>query len=284
VSEEQQKLDVNWVQATAGALAAMSSAVLLSTVGVAGTIIGAAVGSVIATVGSTVYSHYLRLSRERVAAAARVRSEHFRARRSTSGPGLAPAVATDLEHTATLSAHETVVTAGAAESTPSVEEARATEKVHWRETLAGLPWKHIGVVSATLFVAAMVVIVAFELTTGRALSTYTGGTADHGARTSIPGLGGAPAPAPSHRQPTPAPTHQPSDAATTTAPDSTPTTPAPQQATTPTPASTPTPTPTQIATPTPTPTQTTTPEQAPTANQATTPSTDATAPGPGPVG
>ena len=292
MSQEQQKLDVNWVQATAGALAAMSSAVLLSTVGVAGTIIGAAVGSVIATVGSTVYSHYLRLSRERVAAAARVRSEHFRARRSTSGPGLAPAVATDLEHTATLSAHETVVTAGPAETTPSVEEARSTEKVHWRETLAGLPWKHIGVVSAALFVAAMVVIVAFELTTGRALSTYTGGTADHGARTSIPGLGGAPAP--EHQQPTPAPTRQPSDAGTTTAPESTPTTQAPQQAATPTPASTPTPTPTQTATPTPTPTQTSTPQPPPTPNQAapnqtapnqaTTPGTDATAPGPGPVG
>lgn len=45
-------IEVNWVQALAGSLAAMSSAVLLSTVGVAGTIIGAAIGSVVATVGS----------------------------------------------------------------------------------------------------------------------------------------------------------------------------------------------------------------------------------------
>jgi hypothetical protein len=285
VSEEQQKLDVNWVQAAAGALAAMSSAVLLSTVGVAGTIIGAAAGSVIATVGSTIYSYYLRLSRERVAAAARLRSQHFRSRRTTSGPGLAPAVAPDLEHTATLSADETVVTA-AAEATPSAEQARATEPVHWREVLVGLPWKRIGVVSVALFVAAMVVIVAFELTTGRALSTYTGGTADHGARTSIPGLGRAAAslPAPTHQQPTSAPTHQPSSAATT-APGSTPTQ-APQEATTPTPASTPTPTQdgTPTPTPTPTPTQTTLPQQATTPTEVTTPGSDATAPSPDPAG
>jgi hypothetical protein len=246
----------------------MSSAVLLSTVGVAGTIIGAAAGSVIATVGSTVYSYYLRASRERVAAAARVRSDHFRSRRTTSGPGLAPAVAIDLEHTAAVSAGETVVAAGAEETRPSADEARATEPVRWREVLAGLPWKRVGVVSAGLFVAAMVVIVAFELSTGRALSTYTGGTADHGARTSIPGLGSAPATR--HQQPTPAPSQRPTEAGTTTAPGSTPT-----------PASTPTPTPTET---TPTPTQTTVPQQAPTPDPVTTPGSDATAPGPGPVG
>src|SRR4051794_26898585 len=66
---EKQSVEINWMQAAAGALAAVSSAVLLSTVGVAGTLIGAAIGSVIATVAPSVYSYYLSLSRQRVAAA-----------------------------------------------------------------------------------------------------------------------------------------------------------------------------------------------------------------------
>src|SRR6476620_9514701 len=63
------RVEINWVQVGGSALAAVSSAVLLSTVGVAGTIIGAAIGSVFATAGSSIYSHYLRVSRARVAAA-----------------------------------------------------------------------------------------------------------------------------------------------------------------------------------------------------------------------
>src|SRR5438045_3468858 len=67
--QQPDRVDINWVQVSASALAAVSSAVLLSTVGVAGTIIGAAIGSVVATAGSSIYSHYLRVSRARLAAA-----------------------------------------------------------------------------------------------------------------------------------------------------------------------------------------------------------------------
>ncbi|MGA8045233.1 MAG: hypothetical protein WCA30_03110, partial [Dermatophilaceae bacterium] len=41
-----------------------------------------------------------------------------------------------------------------------------------------------------LFAVAMVLIVAFELSTGRALSTYTGGTSSTSVGTSIPGWSG----------------------------------------------------------------------------------------------
>ncbi len=59
----------------------------------------------------------------------------------------------------------------------------------WRSVLRGLPWKRIGMGAIATFVAAMVVILAFELVTGRAVSSYTGGS-DSDRRTSIPGLGG----------------------------------------------------------------------------------------------
>ena len=60
------KLDIDWLKTIAGALAAVSSAVLLSTLGAAGTIIGAALGSVIVTVGGALYSQGLARSRERL--------------------------------------------------------------------------------------------------------------------------------------------------------------------------------------------------------------------------
>src|SRR5690242_7877883 len=61
---------INWVQVTAAALAAVSSAVVLSTLGVAGTMIGAALGSVTASIGAAVYSRTIDASRQQVAAQA----------------------------------------------------------------------------------------------------------------------------------------------------------------------------------------------------------------------
>ena len=40
----------------------------------------------------------------------------------------------------------------------------------------GLRWKRIAAVAGGIFVVAMLVIVSFELVTGRAVSTYTGGS------------------------------------------------------------------------------------------------------------
>ncbi|MYS88022.1 hypothetical protein [Embleya scabrispora] len=54
------------VQVVGSALAAISSAFLLSTLGVAGTVIGAALASVVATVGSAVYVHLFRRTGEQL--------------------------------------------------------------------------------------------------------------------------------------------------------------------------------------------------------------------------
>ena len=118
--------------------------------------------------------------------------------------------------------------------------------VSWRDVLLGLRWKRILLVAAGIFVAAMLVILTFELIAGRAVSTYTGGTEDGGARTSIPGMGGndngtdrdeqpAPTQAPDTEPsedlpPTPAPTEAPSSEP----PDEAPTTSEPTDEPTPT--------------------------------------------------
>lgn len=183
VTEEKQRIEVNWVQSIAGALAAVTSAVLLSTVGVAGTVIGAALGSIAVTLGSAVYSYYLRVTKERVGtvaqAATRIGQAHGRVREASREVAAGDPGAQDELSRADSDLQEARVL---------VDEEQSA-KPDWREVLAGLPWKRIAVVAAALFVAAMALILAFELITGRAVSSYTGGSDSH-QRSSIPGLGG----------------------------------------------------------------------------------------------
>ena len=56
----------SFTQVAASALAAVSAAVVSSTFGVAGTLIGAAIASVIASVGSTLYLASIRSTNERL--------------------------------------------------------------------------------------------------------------------------------------------------------------------------------------------------------------------------
>src|SRR4051812_24572287 len=50
------RIEVDWLRAIAGALAAVVSAVLLSTLGEVGTLLGAALGSLILTIGSALFA------------------------------------------------------------------------------------------------------------------------------------------------------------------------------------------------------------------------------------
>jgi hypothetical protein len=205
VSEEKPRVDINVVQVVASALAAVSSAVLLSTVGVAGTVIGAAVGSVIATVGSAVYSYSLHVSRERVAAAAQV-AAMARVRRGGQDPRATQRLSEQQEADAEKAAR------------PSL-----------RETLSKLPWKRVAVATTGVFLVAMVVIVGFELVSGRAVSTYTGGSRTDTPRTSFGGHASkprtTPSPSPSGSEtPSPSGSESPTGSATASTTES-PTTP-----------------------------------------------------------
>lgn len=215
-SQQPDRVEINWVQVSASALAAVSSAVLLSTVGVAGTIIGAAVGSVFATAGSAIYSHYLRASRSRVASAQAVALERLtHARSGASGVWADGRRADASGRTVTLRQQQADEELDEAEGALDL----AAPVPSWREVLAGLRWKRVAAVAGGIFVVAMLVIVSFELATGRAVSTYTGGSGD-GARTSIPGLGAKQSSGTPGKTPAPTtPTRQPSSA-----PSATPTT------------------------------------------------------------
>lgn len=236
--EQQERVEINWVQVSSSALAAVSSAVLLSTVGVAGTIIGAAIGSVFATAGSAVYSHYLRISRARVAAAQAAALERLTHARSGAS-GVWADTRRDPGRTATISARQ-----AADELHDAERELERTPdeppRPSWGEALSGLRWKRIAAVAGGIFVLAMLVIVSFELVTGRAVSTYTGGS-DSGARTSLSGL------AAKHRSGTPDRTPTPRQQATPSPSSSSSSTPTPSE--TPTPSSSPSPTETPTTAP-----------------------------------
>ena len=190
-SDERPRLEINWAQSAGGALAAVSSAVLLSTFGVAGTLIGAAIGSLVITVGGAIYSYSIRTTRQRVAtaqtlAAARIGLAQARVRRASEEVAKRPRRAADGSAEDLAEAEEDLDRARAVlEDQPE----KSAERLGWRSALTGLPWKRIALSAAAIFVAAMLVIVAFELITGRAVSSYTGGS-DPDRRTSIPGFSG----------------------------------------------------------------------------------------------
>ena len=65
-------LQLSPTQIIAALLATLTGAILASYLGVGGTLLGAAVGSIASTTGTEVYRHYLRRSQERLKAAGEV--------------------------------------------------------------------------------------------------------------------------------------------------------------------------------------------------------------------
>jgi hypothetical protein len=168
VSSDENRLEINWVNSAGASLAAVSSAVVLSTLGTAGTLIGAALGSLVITVGGAIYAHSLRAARARIAAG-----------RTTLVRSKGGAAAGGPEEREKHEKHE---------EREEREELSRTDR--WQQTLRDLPWKRILVASAAVFAVAMAAILAFELATGRPVSSYTGGSSDTGGGTSVPGIGG----------------------------------------------------------------------------------------------
>ena len=259
-SDEPRRLEINWVQTAGGALAALSSAVLLSTTGVAGTIIGAALGSVIVTVGNAVYSHYLAASKQRVAAA-RVAAMQTAARVRGRTPGRS--TSTTAEHP--VRAPGDAAASAAAAARPGSDDAGADADAAadggdagptvrpgptWGELARRLQWKRIAAIAAGIFVLAMGVILTFEAISGHAVSSYTGGSDPDGPRTSFGGGSGKDdtepdkppttatsttpdEPTPTEGETTDEPTQEPTTAPTTTTPPTTSTEPPPETTTEP---------------------------------------------------
>ncbi len=230
--DNHQKVEIDWLKTLGGALAAVSSAILLSTLGAAGTIIGAALGSVIVTVGGALYTSGLARSRERVAAQTaalrKVGVAQAEVRRASRRGDDEEAAEAHLAH-----ADERLDEA-MEELDPVTAE---PDEPGWRERLAALPWKRISLLAAGLFVGVIVAITVFELVVGESVSEITGGTEDGGGTTisqvgrdksphrdKEPSDGASPTGSPSgDGSPTDEPTASPSEEPSESPSDSTPT-------------------------------------------------------------
>ena len=246
-SDTSHKLEIDWLKTAGGAFAAVSSAFLLSTLGAAGTIIGAALGSVIVTVGGALYTQGLARSHQRLAhvqtaAMRKVGVAQAEVRRAARRQGDEEAVDAHLAH-----ADERLDDVNDDLDTLADEPAGPG----WRERLVTLPWKRISLAAAVLFAAAVVVITAIELAAGQSVSSITGGS-EGGSGPTISRIGGGSdgdtpkenekVPTDGDSTPSDAPSSEPSAQPSPTDLSTVEPTPAPE-------SSTPAPTPTALTTP-----------------------------------
>lgn len=257
------KPHVDWAAAFAGAAAAVTVAVLLSTLGAAGTLIGAALGSVVATVSTALYKQGIESSRRRMAAVqataltkvGRAQDDVRRAAESRDPVSRADNLAKAEEHldraAQDLGTDESGDSGVPGDPDETLDETATRElpvgvgveapaqpepRFDWR----ALPWARLALVALALFVVAVILISLFEVFAGRSVSSLTGGT-DNDKRTSITGIFGDSAddkPG-KHRRPdngtsqTPteeAPTEAPTSDTTPSDPVTTPTTTSPTEA------------------------------------------------------
>lgn len=185
------RIDLDWVRLVAGALAAVSSAFLLSTLGAVGTLAGAALGSVIASVSASLYSASLERSRQKVL------EVQVPLRRRPAGDTTTLVVDTPADEivepvepvdprsmpTVTIPVIASTPEP-ATEPAPAAAPASSGEDGRAGSLLAAVPWKKVALWAAGLFVAAMLVLTVIEGIVGKSASDITGGS-DGGSRTSF---------------------------------------------------------------------------------------------------
>lgn len=181
------RLGVTPAQVAGSALAAISGAVFASWAGTTGTIIGAALGSVIATVGSATYTWSLRRTSHVV------RERAARVRRVTLSGGALPRTVSE-------------------GPMRDPDEPRDTEEPEESR----FPWGRVAAAAGIVLVLALAGITLFEAITGRPVSSLVG--QDHGQGTTLGHVVGSdPRTRP---KPTPTPSGSPEPAPTTSAPPS----------------------------------------------------------------
>lgn len=164
--------EINWLGATGSALGSVTSAVLLSTLGASGTIIGAGLGTLIIGVGGSVYAYYLQRAKSNIEKTA---EKAKRTRRFSKRPK------DQLADNAPITAQK--------DATHAVGATRAqSTKPRLQDVLRDMPWKRVAWWVAGLFVVTMTIILVFELATGRPVSSYTGGTSPASSGTSLTGV------------------------------------------------------------------------------------------------
>ena len=155
--DPQERFEIDWTRAIAGSLAAVASAVLLSTLGAAGTVLGAAIGSLVVTISSAMFAQGLSSSKRTLArkqmAAEKVDSAQAEVLRASR-----------VDDPAAQASHLDQADEHLADAREQLDEAiEMTSSVSLRERVSRLPWKRMALTALTLFVVSLVLITAFEL-------------------------------------------------------------------------------------------------------------------------
>jgi hypothetical protein len=207
----ERRIDVTGLQVLASVLATVTGAVAASYLGVAGTLIGAAVMSVASTFGSALYKHYLGRTAGRLKEVAPVVAAQRAAERMTAGTRTRP------DHTRPDHHDQTDPAAGETRSTPQAgqdegqergPDDRQTAGRGWVRWLRGRPaWLAIAVATLGIFVGVVGGITVFEAAAGKPLQAVV--WHHKGTGTTVGGLVGGSASHPStpatHRSATPHP-------------------------------------------------------------------------------
>lgn len=158
--KDERPLGLSPAQVAGSALAAVSGALLASFAGTTGTIIGAAVGSVVATVGAAIYTWSLRHT------SAAVRRTAAQVRQTALLTGQLPR---------TVAQGPLRMKGGKASPTPAETEAAATEDDETDAGQRSLPWGKLALASVGMTAVVLGGITTFEAVTGHPLSSLIGG-------------------------------------------------------------------------------------------------------------
>ncbi|GAA3218036.1 hypothetical protein [Actinocorallia longicatena] len=226
------KLDLSGTQVVAGVLATTTAAIAASKLGTAGTLLGAAITSVVSTAGGAVYKHYLDQSKERVVSV--IGTSPGRSAEATSIIPASPPEETRLDLVLDPSRLDPAhLDATRLDLPPARPPARRTAASWWRGRWA----LYLGL-AAAVFVLVMGGITVAERVMGNSLSGVVnneqaksgtwGGGFDKGEPEKKD-----PSPAPTTGEPTtdPTVTPEPTAPATTAPPTTPPATPAPEPST-----------------------------------------------------
>lgn len=188
-NEERPKLGISTAQVMGSALAAVSGALFASIAGTTGTLVGAALGSIIATVGSAWYTYSLKKGTTTlkkgtlavVQGVAQVRGQTTTTPaqpqdrptgddrpddEDTTTTTMAAVTQADLDAADAAESHETESGAAADESGEEDGERRHD----WKGSFKMLPWRRLAVASAVVLVIGIGLITLIETVTGKPLS------------------------------------------------------------------------------------------------------------------
>lgn len=227
--QDDRSLGLSTAQVTGSALAAMSGAFLASWLGTTGTLIGAAVASVIATVGAAIYTQSLRRTGQVVKRTAVVVRQGTLLTGAVPRPD--PGVASDgpvRDPNAPSGGDPSAVESGSGEEPRDGDVASGGGVSRFLSGARDLPWFKVTLASLAVLLAGLGGVTAVEAITGKPIASWfgrddgTGTTVGHvvGSDNGTPKKDKAPdnTPAPQEPQPSSEPSQEPEPPQPSTSP------------------------------------------------------------------